>query len=101
MFKRKFCSNYPNIRVSLQFHLDPSQVGLVFLFLATFYAISAPFWGWLCDKVVSKIVVTHSYILIIVLLRTASGDLDLVNVSLETFSGHKLDRGMSKTSENW
>lgn len=37
--------------VLLQFHLTPLMTGLVFVINGGVYALTAPGWGWLCDRV--------------------------------------------------
>lgn len=41
-----------------QFNLSPMVLGLMFVINGGTYALTAPWWGWLCDKVVPAKVVT-------------------------------------------
>lgn len=45
----------PHLR---QFHLRPMILGLMFVINGGTYALTAPFWGWLCDKYVPPKVIT-------------------------------------------
>lgn len=41
-----------------QFKLSPMVLGLMFVINGGTYALTAPWWGWLCDKVLPAKVVT-------------------------------------------
>jgi MFS family permease len=40
-----------------QFHLSPMHIGMFFMLYGGAYAILNPFWGWMADKVSSKLVI--------------------------------------------
>jgi len=40
-----------------QFHLSPMHVGMFFMLYGGSYALLNPFWGWMADKVSSKLVI--------------------------------------------
>jgi len=40
-----------------QFHLSPMHVGMFFMLYGGAYALLNPFWGWMADKVSSKLVI--------------------------------------------
>lgn len=37
-----------------KFHLSPEMVGVIFLVMAATYSLSAPFWGWISDKLIDQ-----------------------------------------------
>ena len=41
--------------LSLQFDLGPELIGVLFLVMSAFYAISSPIWGWVADRCVNVI----------------------------------------------
>lgn len=44
--------------IHFQFKLSPMVLGLMFVINGGTYALTAPWWGWLCDKVLPPKVVT-------------------------------------------
>lgn len=38
------------ISLSMQFNLSGLFLGMMFALSGTIYALSAPAWGWLCDR---------------------------------------------------
>ncbi|CAH0393352.1 unnamed protein product [Bemisia tabaci] len=47
----------PHLRAS-KFELSPIQLGLMFVINGGTYAVTAPCWGWVCDKLVSPKIIT-------------------------------------------
>ena len=53
-----------------QFDLNATLVGLIFLLMSAFYAISSPIWGWAADRMVS----VEFFGFVILLLRSFSSN---------------------------